>query len=87
MSPATSAIRATAATTARRTLLRQQPRRLYSAPSAPPSGTGEKQSFYKTFSRPVFKVGLMAIFTYQLAYYAWVRLETDEAKAEAAGTS
>lgn len=34
--------------------------------------------FYKTFGRPIAKVFLMAIFTYQLVYYVWVRLEHDE---------
>lgn len=36
--------------------------------------------FYKTFTRPIAKVLLMATFTYQLAYWAWVKLETDEVK-------
>lgn len=35
-------------------------------------------NFYKTFTRPVAKVLLMAIFTYQLAYWGWVKLEQDE---------
>ncbi|KAJ4388992.1 hypothetical protein N0V93_006454 [Gnomoniopsis smithogilvyi] len=38
--------------------------------------------FYKTFTRPVAKVLLMAFFTYQLAYWAWVKLEADEIMAE-----
>lgn len=37
-----------------------------------------KTNFYKTFTRPVAKVLLMAIFTYQLAYWGWVKLEQDE---------
>lgn len=28
----------------------------------------------------------MAIFTYQLVYYGWTRLETDEIRADAAAT-
>ncbi|PMD34593.1 hypothetical protein L207DRAFT_516750 [Hyaloscypha variabilis F] len=36
--------------------------------------------FYKTFTRPVAKVLLMATFTYQLAYWGWVKLEKDEIK-------
>ncbi|KAB5563278.1 hypothetical protein GE09DRAFT_777051 [Coniochaeta sp. 2T2.1] len=36
--------------------------------------------FYKDFTRPVAKCLLLAMFTYQLAYYAWVKLETDEIK-------
>ncbi|KAI1429432.1 hypothetical protein F5Y12DRAFT_709915 [Xylaria sp. FL1777] len=45
------------------------------------------KTFYKTFGRPIAKVFLMAIFTYQLAYYFWVRLEQDEMRAEMQGAS
>ncbi|KAH8909013.1 hypothetical protein BR93DRAFT_977104 [Coniochaeta sp. PMI_546] len=38
--------------------------------------------FYKTFTRPVAKCLLLAMFTYQLAYFAWVKLETDEIREE-----
>lgn len=38
--------------------------------------------FYKSFGRPIAKVFLGAVFTYQLAYWLWVKLETDEAKKE-----
>ncbi|PSS25222.1 hypothetical protein M430DRAFT_33007 [Amorphotheca resinae ATCC 22711] len=38
--------------------------------------------FYKTFARPIAKVLLMATFTYQLAYFAWVKLEKEEIKSE-----
>ncbi|KAK8017628.1 hypothetical protein PG993_013954 [Apiospora rasikravindrae] len=55
------------------TPLQHHSRRLYS--SEPPP---RPQSFNKTFSRPIFKVALMAIFTYQLAYYGWLRLEHNE---------
>ncbi|CZR57892.1 uncharacterized protein PAC_07781 [Phialocephala subalpina] len=41
--------------------------------------------FYKTFTRPVAKVLLMATFTYQLAYWGWVKLEKDEIKREKTG--
>ncbi|KAI0167281.1 hypothetical protein BJ166DRAFT_230450 [Pestalotiopsis sp. NC0098] len=64
------------------------PRRHYSE-SAPPSNLRPSQqqpSFWKTFSRPIFKVALMAIFTYQLAYYGWMKLETDEIRSNAAAT-
>ncbi|KAF4625192.1 hypothetical protein G7Y89_g12973 [Cudoniella acicularis] len=51
---------------------------------------GRKQSskhidFYRTFTRPIVKVLLLATFTYQLAYWGWVRLEKDEIKAERNG--
>jgi hypothetical protein len=36
--------------------------------------------FYKSFGRPIAKVFLGAVFTYQLSYYTWVKLETDEVK-------
>ncbi|KAH8804626.1 hypothetical protein F5884DRAFT_419530 [Xylogone sp. PMI_703] len=38
--------------------------------------------FYKTFARPIAKVLLMATLTYQMAYWAWVKLEKDEIRAE-----
>ncbi|KAI1076254.1 hypothetical protein F5B20DRAFT_556178 [Whalleya microplaca] len=43
--------------------------------------------FYKTFGRPIAKVFLLAIFTYQLAYYLWVRLEHYEIKSQVQGTT
>jgi hypothetical protein len=45
-----------------------------------------QRDFYKTFTRPVAKVLLTAVFTYQLVYWAWVKLETDEIRAETDGT-
>ncbi|PQE31978.1 Inner membrane assembly complex subunit 17 protein [Rutstroemia sp. NJR-2017a WRK4] len=36
------------------------------------------RNFYKTFTRPVAKVLLMATFTYQFVYWGWVKLEKDE---------
>ncbi|KAK4042880.1 hypothetical protein C8A01DRAFT_32977 [Parachaetomium inaequale] len=44
-----------------------------------PSATG---TFYKTFTRPVAKCALLAVFVYQLVYFGWAKLETDEIKAE-----
>lgn len=37
------------------------------------------------FGRPFVKVFLMGMFTYQLMYYAWVRLEKQAEKAEING--
>ncbi|OTB05830.1 hypothetical protein M426DRAFT_319511 [Hypoxylon sp. CI-4A] len=55
-----------------------------------PPQPSEEQSinsqFFKTFGRPIAKVFLVAIFTYQLAYYLWVRLEQDETKSEMLAT-
>lgn len=63
----------------------QMPRaalRLYST-----SVDGEKRpsivgTFYKTFTRPVLKVLLMATLTYQIAYWTWTKLEQDEIRGE-----
>ncbi|KAI0502978.1 hypothetical protein F5B22DRAFT_631113 [Xylaria bambusicola] len=53
------------------------------APNEPrPTGSLDHKNFYKTFGRPIAKVFLMAIFTYQLAYYFWVRLEQNEIRSE-----
>ncbi|CAM1508480.1 Fc.00g053280.m01.CDS01 [Cosmosporella sp. VM-42] len=38
--------------------------------------------FYKQFTRPMAKALLLAVFTYQLTYWSWVKLETDEIRAE-----
>lgn len=43
--------------------------------------------FYKTFTRPIAKVMLMAVFTYQVAYWSWIKLEKDEIKAQKSGES
>ena len=36
--------------------------------------------FYKSYGRPIAKVFLGAVFTYQAVYWLWVKLETDEIK-------
>ncbi|RGP65098.1 hypothetical protein FSPOR_7488 [Fusarium sporotrichioides] len=53
-------------------------RRTYASKSQP-SPTSQ---FYRTFTRPIAKTLLIAVFTYQLAYWSWVKLETDEIRAE-----
>ncbi|KAL2021216.1 hypothetical protein VTK56DRAFT_7403 [Thermocarpiscus australiensis] len=45
----------------------------------PPSHTAH---FYRTFTRPVAKCALLAVFVYQLVYYGWTRLEHNEIKAQ-----
>lgn len=55
----------------------------YQAPSPP----GAQQSnphrdFYKQFSRPVAKNFLIAVLTYQVLYYAWLKMESIEVKEE-----
>ncbi|EQK98077.1 hypothetical protein OCS_06210 [Ophiocordyceps sinensis CO18] len=42
--------------------------------------------FYKTFTRPVAKVTLLAVFTYQVVYWAWAKLEADEVRVETDAT-
>ncbi|KAJ3479649.1 hypothetical protein NLG97_g8266 [Lecanicillium saksenae] len=42
--------------------------------------TNPTASFYKTFSRPIAKVMILAVFTYQVAYWSWTKLEADEAR-------
>lgn len=44
-----------------------------------------QRNFYKAFTRPVAKGFLIAVFTYQLVYYIWVKLETDETKRDQEG--
>lgn len=41
--------------------------------------------FYKTFTRPIAKVTLLAVLTYQVVYWAWAKLEADEIRAETDG--
>ncbi|RDA90564.1 hypothetical protein CP533_2589 [Ophiocordyceps camponoti-saundersi (nom. inval.)] len=53
--------------------------RTFASSTGQPSSTS---SFYKTFSRPIAKTLLLAVFTYQLAYWGWAKLEADEIRAE-----
>ncbi|MCJ1300787.1 hypothetical protein MMC08_003586 [Hypocenomyce scalaris] len=39
-------------------------------------------AFYKSFGRPIAKVFLGAVFTYQAVYWLWVKLEDDEIKQQ-----
>jgi hypothetical protein len=41
--------------------------------------------FYKTFTRPIGKVLVLAVFTYQVAYWTWTKLEADEHREETDG--
>ncbi|KAI0201290.1 hypothetical protein F4808DRAFT_133299 [Astrocystis sublimbata] len=67
-------------------IAQQLPRAHFSSTQAPDTaGDGRSlnhKTFYKTFGRPIAKVFLMAIFTYQLVYFLWVKLEQDEVRAE-----
>ncbi|KAI1330067.1 hypothetical protein F5Y16DRAFT_396632 [Xylariaceae sp. FL0255] len=57
----------------------------FSSSNEKPQGSLNQANFYRTFSRPIAKVLLVAMFTYQVAYYFWVRLEQNESKAELQG--
>ncbi|KAL7797466.1 hypothetical protein V8C37DRAFT_369556 [Trichoderma ceciliae] len=46
---------------------------------------GPAAQFYRTFTRPIGKVLVLAVFTYQLAYWSWTKLEADEHRAETDG--
>ncbi|KAG5970575.1 hypothetical protein E4U55_001611 [Claviceps digitariae] len=53
----------------------QLPRVSYATSSKQPGPTSQ---FYKTFTRPVAKVLVLAVFTYQFIYWGWSKLEADE---------
>ncbi|KAL2152026.1 hypothetical protein VTH82DRAFT_5210 [Thermothelomyces myriococcoides] len=53
------------------------PLRRYSSQTPSPTG-----AFYKTFTRPVAKCALLAVFVYQLVYFGWTKLEVEEIKEE-----
>lgn len=44
-------------------------------------------SRYRTFAGPFGKVFLGAVFVYQVIYWSWLKLETDESKLEKNGES
>lgn len=45
----------------------------------------DQMNAYKAFARPFGKVFLGAVLTYQIIYWIWVKLETDEIKLEKNG--
>ncbi|KEQ84122.1 hypothetical protein M438DRAFT_346190 [Aureobasidium pullulans EXF-150] len=60
--------------------LRQQP--IYQPPTPQPEPDNPHRAFYKSFGRPIAKVFFMALFTYQVLHYTWMRLESMEEKEE-----
>ncbi|KAK5004129.1 hypothetical protein LTR16_006424, partial [Cryomyces antarcticus] len=57
----------------------------YQPPSAPPPASepgNPHRSFYRLFGRPIAKVFLGALLTYQLTYWTWMKLETMEVTAQ-----
>ncbi|MCJ1421794.1 hypothetical protein MMC32_008161 [Xylographa parallela] len=51
-----------------------------SGASVPCKPVSPHVGFYQTFGRPIAKVFLGAIFTYQVTYWLWTKLEMDEIK-------
>ncbi|KAL2814778.1 hypothetical protein BJX63DRAFT_431168 [Aspergillus granulosus] len=49
-------------------------------PPQQPSGYKQGMSRYKLFASPFAKVFLGAVFTYQVIYWTWVKLEMEETK-------
>lgn len=47
-------------------------------PREPPKEPSRVGAFYKSFSAPILKCFLGALFTYQLAYFGWMKLEAIE---------
>lgn len=45
-----------------------------------PKPNSNYRGFYKNFSRPVAIIALGALFTYQVSYYVWLKLEAVEDK-------
>ena len=43
--------------------------------------------FYRSFGRPIAKTFFGAVFTYQVIYFVWVKLDVDEMKAKKSGIS
>jgi len=46
-----------------------------------------QRAFYQDFGRPIAKVFLGALFTYQVLYWSWLKLESIEVKREKNGAS
>ena len=71
-------------------LLRTPQRRLESTyqPPTPPDpkrGSDRHRDFYKTFGRPLAKNFLIAVATYQVLYFSWLKLESYEVKKDGEG--
>ncbi|KAL7931217.1 hypothetical protein V8C35DRAFT_310699 [Trichoderma chlorosporum] len=70
----------------RRCLAAAVPRVASPARSYATKQPGAAAQFYKTFTRPIGKVLVLAVFTYQVAYWTWTKLEADEHRAETDAT-
>ncbi|KAL5419447.1 hypothetical protein PMIN04_006945 [Paraphaeosphaeria minitans] len=56
------------------------------APPPPKKDPSRVGTFYRNNTYPVLKAFLLALFTYQLAYYTWLKLEIVEEKSEQQST-
>lgn len=68
----------------RRTALTVLRNRYSTQPPTPTSTEGRNlhRTFYSSFGAPILKVFLGAVFTYQLLYWSWLKLESLELKKE-----
>ncbi|PNS17740.1 hypothetical protein CAC42_3135 [Sphaceloma murrayae] len=57
----------------------------YQPPTPPPSKDNPHRNFWKSFGRPIAKVFLGAMFTYQITYFTWLKLESIEEKFDKDG--
>ncbi|KAJ4344476.1 uncharacterized protein N0V89_012218 [Didymosphaeria variabile] len=55
------------------------------APPPPKKAPSRVGTFYRNNTYPVLKSFLVALFTYQLAFYVWLKLEVVEEKSEQQG--
>ncbi|KAF2098675.1 hypothetical protein NA57DRAFT_75912 [Rhizodiscina lignyota] len=55
-----------------------------SSEESDPRGSAAKphRAFYSNFGKPLFKTFLMALFTYQVLYWGWLKLESIEMKRD-----
>jgi hypothetical protein len=63
-----------------------QPSKPHQTPPPPQKDPSRVGTFYRNNTYPVLKSFLLALFTYQLAYYVWLKLEVVEEKSEQQGT-
>ncbi|KAF2222104.1 hypothetical protein BDZ85DRAFT_137209 [Elsinoe ampelina] len=52
----------------------------YQPPTPPPTKDNPHRNFWNSFGRPIAKVFLGAMVTYQLVYFTWLKLEAVEEK-------
>ncbi|KAG8623783.1 hypothetical protein KVT40_008759 [Elsinoe batatas] len=52
----------------------------YQPPTPPPTKDNPHRNFWRSFGRPIAKVFLGAMVTYQLVYFTWLKLEAVEEK-------